>query len=133
MSYSNEGHAFAAFLKDLRRNAERSPWTKAQSIGSWVELLIKEVNEALLAFRTEPPGHFDTELGDVLQCWLSLAIRNEEAGGAKISTLIDNARSKLRLRKPWIFEHGAILPRTAAEEHAWFTKRKGELRRKGGP
>ena len=133
MSYSSEGHAFAAFLKDLRRNADRSAWTRAQTIGTWLESLIREANEALLAFRTESPAHLDAELGDVLQNWMALAIRNEEAGGAKISTLIDKARTKVRMRKPWIFESGAVLPRTAAEEHAWFTKRKAELRRQGGP
>lgn len=127
MSMAEVGDRFHAFVLDMHRNFELSPFAKSQSVSEWVQHLIAELAEFEDARSTSGGGaDADAELGDVVWNLVCLALAHERAGGRDLATILEDARAKFRLRKPWIFD-GTGAPATAAEEHAMFKARKAEL------
>lgn len=127
MSTADAGDRFLAFVIDMHRNFEISPFAKSQSVSEWAQHLIAELAEFEDARATPGAGSdADAELGDVIWNVICLAIAHERAGGRPLTLILEDARVKFRLRKPWIFD-GTGAPATADEERALFKARKAEL------
>jgi XTP/dITP diphosphohydrolase len=112
-----EMRLFYSLLADLRRNAELSPWHKAQGAALLASEVRDEAEELVQAFgMNEPIENILAELGDVLSDTLLTAIHLESEGTPRaVEMVIRSCIEKLRRRKPWLFD-GSKIPDSVEEE-----------------
>jgi NTP pyrophosphatase (non-canonical NTP hydrolase) len=116
---------FEELVADLEANFEFSPWAKTQGLRGWAAHLAKEVEEMRHEIGINDSRVGD-ELGDVLWNWISTVLALEAIGGPSMDIIIQKARAKLRLRKPWIFD-GSEVPSDPEAEHALYLKMKAKV------
>jgi uncharacterized protein YabN with tetrapyrrole methylase and pyrophosphatase domain len=88
----------------LRRCRNICPWTKEQSIESYAQELIGEVQEMMQAIEHKDNDNLKEELGDLLWDVLMVAHIAEDHGLFKVEEVMEDVVAKMRRRKPYVFE-----------------------------
>src|SRR3989344_8495392 len=96
--------AFEELIDSLRRCRNICPWTKEQSIESYAQELIGEVQEMMLAIEHKDNDNLKEELGDLLWDVLMVAHIAEDKGLFKVEEVMEDVVAKMRRRKPYVFE-----------------------------
>ena len=116
---------FDDLVDAMSLNHHHSPWAQEQTPADWLRYLQEETAEALAAKQSGQAKHLAEELGDVVQNWIAAVIALEDVPGfPSMETLLTNALTKLRWRKPWLFHRDTPFPKDAAEEMTWVAAQK---------
>lgn len=113
-------------LADTSLNYKRSPWSQAQGPLGWINLVRGELDELEVEVKAGNYDNVEDEFGDVIWCVASLALAVRATGKVLVSNAMTRSLTKMRARKPWIFD-GSVIEFTAEEEHNNFRKNKEEL------
>lgn len=88
----------------------RSPWSRQQSVQSWLDLTRGEAQEALEC----DDQHLLDELADTLWCVLSAILKH--GGREGLESACQLAQAKIARRKPWLSGDPSGDPKTLADE-----------------
>ena len=112
MDKANE--QFAELLSALRKCKHYCPWTKEQSVKSYLNELVDETREVKEAIEKNDIENLKEELGDVIWDVLMMAHIAEDQGLFKVEEVIESIVKKMKRRKPYAFE-GRDVTRQEAE------------------
>jgi tetrapyrrole methylase family protein/MazG family protein len=90
-------------LQGRLRGPGGCPWDREQTHASLRKFLIEETYEVLDSMESGDPGHFSSELGDLLLQVIFHSILAEETGAFTISDVIESVHSKMVRRHPHVF------------------------------
>jgi NTP pyrophosphatase (non-canonical NTP hydrolase) len=104
----------------LRADRVRSAWSRSQTLEESLVKLRGEIDECLEALAANDQDHLADELGDALWSLIFALIVSEEERHLDMGRVAQGAMTKLRRRKPWLFEDG---PPLSLEEEAVLWER----------
>ncbi|MBU0470432.1 MAG: nucleotide pyrophosphohydrolase [Nanoarchaeota archaeon] len=95
--------SFEELYLALKIDRNKSEWSKERTLQERAKHLETEVKEVLEAIEKKDLQNLHEELGDVLWGLLAVMIIAEEENNFEIKNIINNTLTKLKRRKPWIF------------------------------
>jgi tetrapyrrole methylase family protein / MazG family protein len=90
-------------LQARLRGPAGCPWDREQTHASLRKFLVEETYEVLDSMESGDPGHFSSELGDLLLQVIFHSILAEETGAFTISDVIESVHTKMVRRHPHVF------------------------------
>ena len=116
--------SFEELYRILQLDRKVSPWSKNRTINERITELNKEIVEVNQAIEKKDLQNLHEELGDTLWSVLSVIIIAEERYDAKTKDIIDNVITKIKYRKPWIFNGEKMTEEDEATQ--WIVAKKQE-------
>ncbi len=104
------------FLPALERDLQTGPWAASQR-SNWLKFLQEELAE-LSEAKTQTD--IVREAADVLWC-LYAYVRSR---GITFNEVLAAGYTKLKTRKPWLFDESLDRPQSKEEEHAMYLRNK---------
>jgi len=111
----------------LKTDRKRSAWSRAQTLDTSLVKLKGEIDECREALEHSDDALI-SELGDALWSLIFALIVADDERGMSLEQTATAALSKLRTRKPWLFEDGP--PLSLEEEDRLWTQAKDRERRR---
>ncbi|WP_158240623.1 MazG nucleotide pyrophosphohydrolase domain-containing protein [Telmatospirillum siberiense] len=109
-------------IDGLRLDRTRSAWSRSQTLPQSLAKLKGEIDECRDALDEGDPRALEEELGDILWSLLFALIVAGDEHGLSLERISATALSKLKYRKPWLYEAGRDL--SLEEEAALWSKAK---------
>ncbi len=97
----------------VKLDRKNSAWSKERTLHEKAQELEKEVKELIEAIGKEDDENIKEELGDVFWDLLITIVAAEEIHNIDSNKIFESITTKIKRRKPWIFEDNNI---TAEEE-----------------
>ena len=107
----------------LRIDRKRSAWSRAQTLDTSLVKLKGEIDECREALEHGDDALI-SELGDALWSLVFALIVADDERGMSLEQTATAALSKLRMRKPWLFEDGP--PLTLEQEDRMWSQAKAK-------
>ena len=101
---SETTESFAALADAARQVLARCPWTAAHTAERYAPQLRAEADEALLAVANRDHENFKEELGDLVWDVVMCALLAERSGHFPAHEVFDDVVTKMRRRKPFVFD-----------------------------
>lgn len=98
---------FRSLWEIVRLLRRECPWDREQTHASIAPLLIEEAYETVESIRHNAPAELCRELGDLLLHVLMHSVIAEEQGEFRLSSVIEQERTKLVHRHPHVFGSGS--------------------------
>ena len=116
--------SFAALADAARKVLARCPWTTAQSAERYARELRSEADEVLLAIANGDRDNLKEELGDLLWDVVMCALLAERSGYFPAREVFDDVVTKMRRRKPFVFDGTEVTAEDA--KRIWATAKARE-------
>ncbi len=100
--------AVREFVNTLLLQRKKCPWARKREIVQQLPEIESEVREFREAVENNDVENIREELGDVFWDALFIGVIAEEKGLFKIKEAVEEAHSKLKRRKPWVFGNEEI-------------------------
>lgn len=123
-------HELERLLDLMRRDRQRSQWSKECTLAARLEHLCKEIEEVRSALDNGDRENLREELGDILLDVFALLAAAEDEGVGHADEFARAAREKMLRRKPWILTDEDVSPE---EEVRRWNAVKAHEKGNGGP
>jgi len=114
--------ALKELFDSLVLNRKTCPWAGQQDLDKQVKELISETKELKQAIEKNDVENMREEIGDVFWDLLFIGVIAEEKGLFTLKEALEEAHTKLKRRKPWVFGNEKVASREEA------IKRWGEIK-----
>ncbi|NQU98216.1 nucleotide pyrophosphohydrolase [Candidatus Woesearchaeota archaeon] len=94
---------FQELYESLKLDRKNSEWSREHSMEDRLKELQSEVDEIKKALENDDIENLKDELGDALLDLIFMIVIAEEQGLFNGKEVIDNTVTKIKRRKPWIF------------------------------
>jgi len=94
---------FLELYESLKLDRKNSEWSREHSMEDRLKELQSEVDEIKKALENDDIENLKDELGDALLDLIFMIVIAEEQGLFNGKEVIDNTVTKIKRRKPWIF------------------------------
>ena len=124
--------AVKEFVDTLLLQRKKCPWAREREIAQQLPELESEVAEFREAVEKGDVENMREELGDVLWDALFIGIIAEEKGLFTLRDAIEDAHTKLKRRKPWIFEEKDISEEESLKRYHEIKAKEKQAKQKKG-
>ena len=124
MSVEKVIDSFMILAESAQMVISRCPWTAERTVEEYVVELKSETEEVLLAVKNQDQNNLKEELGDLLWDTVICALLAERNGQFEASDVIDQVVTKIRRRKPFVFDGTRVTIEEA--ELIWAQEKRKE-------